>query len=519
MATKATKALHPEWQPELDLVDGRENAMRLDSVATTHPVVQHIETVDQMSQAFDAITYQKGEAVITMLEDYVGSDAWRRGVQAYIRAHRLSNTQSDDLWRAVEGAAGKPVTAIAHDFTLQPGIPLIRVESAACRGGRTLLVLRQSEFSRDRPEKAPLAWRVPVIAAGLSGPPARMLVEGGGGTIEVAGCGPVVVNSGQTGYYRTLYAPAMLTALAGAYPRLKPIDQIGLLADWWGLGLAGYQPASAALDLVQAMPADASPRLVGRAARILGQVHGLFDGDERHQAMAARYVEARLEPVLARIGWNARPDEAAPVAILRTDLIRALGGVGDPRIVAEANRLYDSHDRLATQGALRTTILAVVARNVDAARWERLRAEAKAEKNPLVRAQLYRLLAAAHDPALARRALDMALTAEPGATTGSAMIAAVSGDHPDLAFDFAIANRERVEALVDASSRSRFIPGLGGGASDPAMIAKLEDYATRYMTPQSRRPADIAIGAIRDRVKVRRDRLPDIARWLDTHTA
>jgi aminopeptidase N len=300
---------------------------------------------------------------------------------------------------------------------------------------------------------------------------------------------------------------------------LKTIDQIGLLSDNWGLGLAGYQPASRALDLLAAMPADANPRLISRVAGILGQVHTLFDGDERHQAMAAGYAESRLEPVFARIGWNARPSESAPVAILRTDLIRALGGVGDPRIVAEANRLYDSHDKLATQGALRTTILAVVARNVDASRWDRLHAEAKAEKNPLVRAQLYRLLAAAHDPALARRALDMALTAEPGATTGSAMIATVSGDHPAMAFDFAIANRERVEALVDASSRSRFIPGLGGGASDPAMIAKLEDYATRYMTPQSRRPADIAIGAIRDRVKVRRDRLPDIARWLDTHAA
>src|SRR4051794_4043565 len=101
MATKATAAIHPEWETALDRVGDRESAMTLDSLRTTHPVVQHIATVDQMSQAFDSITYQKGQAVITMMEDYVGADAWRRGVQAYIRAHKYSNAQTDDLWASV----------------------------------------------------------------------------------------------------------------------------------------------------------------------------------------------------------------------------------------------------------------------------------------------------------------------------------------------------------------------------------------------------------------------------------
>src|SRR3954471_7593781 len=198
MATKATAGIHPEWETHLALVDARESAMRLDSVATTHPIVQHLTTVDQISQAFDSITYSKGEAVLTMLEGYVGSEAWRRGVQDYIRAHKYSNTQTDDLWQAVERAAGKPVTAIAHDFTLQPGVPLIRVEEAACRGGRTTMARRQAEFSRDRPDKAPLAWRVPVIAATVGGGEARTVVTGGSGTIAVPGCGPALLNSGQS---------------------------------------------------------------------------------------------------------------------------------------------------------------------------------------------------------------------------------------------------------------------------------------------------------------------------------
>jgi aminopeptidase N len=515
MATKATAALHPEWDPELGTVAGRERAINLDSVSSTHPVVQRISTVEQISQAFDAITYEKGEAVITMLEDYVGEDAWRRGVQAYIRTHRLGNTQTDDLWQAVERAAGKPVTAIAHDFTLQPGVPLIRVENATCRGGKTEVALRQGEFTRDRPDQAAKAWRVPVIASTVGGGEVRTLVTGGAGSLSAPGCSPVVVNSGQTGYYRTLYSPALLERLTSSFARLKPIDQIGLLADNWGLGLAGYQSAAEALDMVDAVPANANPQVWSRSATILSSVHKMYENDPAHRRMLERYASAKLSPVLARIGWTPKAGEAPTVPVLRANLIATLGEMGDQAVVSEANRRLAAGDPLATAGPLRSTILAVTARNVDSAGWERLRAQARAERSPLVKAQLYRLLGAAADPALAQRALDLALTDEPGATTSAGILSAVAGEHPDLAYDFAIRNREKVEALVDISSRSRFLAGLGGGSADPAMVAKLEDFATRYMTPQSRGRVDVAIASIRDRVRVRTTRLPDITRWLE----
>jgi len=514
MATKATAALHPEWEPLLGRIDGREAAINLDSLATTHPVVQHVTTVEQISQAFDSITYEKGEAVITMLEDYVGEAAWRSGVRAYIARHRLGNTVTDDLWGAIETAAGRPITRIAHDFTLQPGVPLIRVESAQCARGRTQIALRQSEFSRDRPDKQPLGWHVPVIAA-AGGAPARTLVEGGGARLAVPGCGPLVVNYGQTGYYRTLYAPTLLARLTGNFARLRPLDQIGLLADNWELGLAGYQSPAAGLDLVEAVPADANSRLLTRTASILIQVYRMYEGDSAHQAMVRRWAAAKLGPAIRRLGWSARPGEPANDAVLRATLIERLGDMSNPEVAAEAARRFAASDPSVVAGPLRETILGAVAYNADAATWERLRVMARDERNPLVKGQLYGLLGFVRDEALARRALELALTDEPGATNASRLISAVANVHPDLAFDFALAHRERVMGLVDASSSSRFLPGLATRSSDPAMVAKLRDYATRYMTPQSRGAADRAIAAIEDRVRVRTQRLPDITRWLE----
>ena len=517
MESRATEHFHPEWNSQLSAVDGREFAMGLDSLATTHPVVQHVETVDQASQAFDAITYQKGEAVIRMLEAYVGPDAWRDGVRRYIKAHAHGNTQTDDLWKEVEAAAGKPITAIAHDFTLQPGIPLITVEAGACVAGKTPVTLTQGEFSRDKPTKTPLAWRVPVSAqvAGSSSV-AKTLVEGGKGALSVAGCGPVIVNAGQAGYFRTLYTPKAFAGVSASFAKLPAIDQLGVISDAWALGLNGQQAVTDALDLSMAAPADADPQVWGRVASILTSVNGMYESAPADRPAFRKLAIARLSPAFARVGWTAKPGEAVPVATLRTSLISALSNLGDPVVAGEAKRRYaaDKTDPTAVPGPLRKAILASVARNADAATWETLRAQAKAEKTPLIRDQLYTQLASAEDETLAAKALELALTDEPGETLSANMISRVAGLHPDLAFDFAVAHKDAVNGKVDAASATKFIPGLARNSADPAMIGKVTAYAAANLPAGSRGEAEKSVAAITDRIKARKAALPQITAWV-----
>ena len=117
----------------------------------------------------------------------------------------------------------------------------------------------------------------------------------------------------------------MLAAITRNYARLRPLDQIGLLADNWSLGLAGYQDAGLALNLVRAAPANGNPRLLIRMANILSQISGMYEGDDAHSAMVARFAFARLEPAMRRLGWTPRPGEPANDAVLRNELIHTLG--------------------------------------------------------------------------------------------------------------------------------------------------------------------------------------------------
>jgi aminopeptidase N len=520
MESRMTARLHPEWNTALGAVGVREQAMARDAVATTHPVVQHVATVEQASQAFDEITYSKGSSVIRMLENYVGPEAWQNGVRAYMREHAYNNTVSDDLWRAIEKAAHKPVTGIAHDFTLQPGVPLIRVDAAACKGSSTSVVLTQQEFSRDRPDRAPLRWRVPVtLQVAGSSHQVHTLVADGKASVSVPGCGPVIVNAGQSGYYRTLYAPNQFGALAAGFAGLAPIDQLGLLSDSWALGMGGMQPASGFMDLANAATPAADPQVWGKIARIFGTLHGHYSADPARQKRFDQFAISRLAPVFKQVGWNAKDGENATVATLRAELIETLSDLNDAATVAEARRRYaaPAGDENLNPPALRKTIMAVVAAHADAATWDGLHRAALAEKSPMIKDQLYRLLASAGDDALARRALELAMTDEPGVTNSAAMLAQVAQDHPDMAFDFALAHIDKVNQRVDASSRSRYFPRLAAGSANPATIAKLNAYAGANLAAGSRRDADTAIAGIRDRIKVRAARLPEIDAWLSAH--
>ncbi|KQQ84903.1 aminopeptidase [Xanthomonas sp. Leaf131] len=517
MEARTTQKLHPEWDTDNTLAAYRSrSAMQRDAYVTTHPVVQHVATVEQANQAFDQITYNKGDAIIAMLEDHVGADQWRDGVRRYIAKHRYGNTVTDDLWQQFDALApDKQFMQVAHDFTLQPGVPLIKVRSA-CVAGTTKLTLEQGEYTLDRPDKVPLRWHVPVTLRGADGVQTRVLVDGTA-QVPLPGCSaPVVVNAGQTGYYRTLYAPAHFKALSAGFATLPVVDQLGVLMDTNALAAAGLQPEAELFDLTASVPATASPDLWQVMAETFGDIDAVFDGDANGQAAWRRYALSRLTPAFARLGWDARAGELSQIEQARAQLLGTLSAMGEPSVITEARRRFaafqSNPDALSPD--LRKTVLEIVARHADAATWDSLHAMAKKETAATRREQAYRLLASAQDEALAQRALDLALTDEPGGTIGSRMLLTASTQHPDQAFDFALAHRAQVDALSGVTSRSGFYPRLVGSSANLRTADKLKAYADTHLDATARGDAQTAITAIRTRATLRQRRVPEIEAWL-----
>jgi len=288
------------------------------------------------------------------------------------------------------------------------------------------------------------------------------------------------------------------------------------MMDAGALAAVGLQPESDSLDLTTKVALDASPALWQMLAGTVGGIDDLFEGDAKRQAAARAYALSRLSPKFQQLGWDNRDGDSATTKQLRSSLIGILSRLGDQKVIAEARRRFTASltDPKALSPDLRRTVLGIVARNADAATWDQLHALAQREKSSMIRDQYYGLLAGAKDKALARRALDMALTDEPGATNSAGMISGVSREHPEMAFDFAVANRAKVDTLVDSTSRARYYPGLGGAADDLAMVAKIKAFTEQHIAATSRRDAETVMSGIETRIKLRAQRKPQVDAWL-----
>ncbi len=511
MENKATDHFHPEWKIWLSTQEGQQSAMRLDSRAGSHPVIAEIPDVFAAATAFDAITYQKGQAVIRMLETYLGEGAFQAGVRSYIKQHAYGNAVSDDLWRALHAAAPtKKVAEVAHDFLLQPGVPLIKADVAG--DGVTLT---QSRFGVDESQRAPQSWRTPVNVAGPEGQALAVVSAERPQTVKVGT--PVVVNAGQTGYFRSAYAPALWSKLTPTFPKLSPADQLGLLYDSRALGEAGLAPMSDYLALAKTTPADADPVVVATLAGQLGAIDVFYNGQPGQAAYRA-FARARLAPAAARLGWDAKPGEADNDAVTRSAVLNTLGDLHDPATVAEARKRFAAWiaDESSLTGSVRAAVLSIAAANADTATWEALYAKAKASRDPTDRSRLYRYLGASADPVLADRALTLALSGEMQPTDVPGLIAAVAQVFPDKAFDFAMANRAKIETFLEPTSRIVYFAGLANASRDPAMLDKLETL--KATVPASTRgELEKAQAVIRNRLAVIRGPLKDADRWLSAN--
>ncbi|MHB8286329.1 MAG: M1 family metallopeptidase, partial [Caulobacteraceae bacterium] len=265
MENKVTNQFHPEWKVWLQAQAGKQSAMSTDAKDGAHPIITPIKDVLQAAGAFDEITYEKGAAVIRMLEGYTGEDAWRAGVRRYIAAHAYGNAVTDDLWSEVDAVSPRKITDIAHDFTLQSGVPLITSADAPCAGHvlSHAQSLSQGRFGLDADNKTPRTWHVPVKLDAPDGRQARATVVSGAQPQplagDVIGCAPLLVNAGQTGYFRSLYSGAGLAELTGQLPAMTADDQLGLLNDGLADADAGYAAMDGYMGLTMAVPERADP--------------------------------------------------------------------------------------------------------------------------------------------------------------------------------------------------------------------------------------------------------------------
>ena len=125
MEIAACDAYRPDWERWTSFGLERSVAFDVDVLESTRSVEYEVRSPADCEGMFDVLTYQKGGALLRMLEQYLGADRFREGVSHYLRLHSYKNTETNDLWDAIEATSGEPVRRIMDSWIWQPGFPLI----------------------------------------------------------------------------------------------------------------------------------------------------------------------------------------------------------------------------------------------------------------------------------------------------------------------------------------------------------------------------------------------------------
>jgi puromycin-sensitive aminopeptidase len=408
MAYKIVDQWRPDWRVWLDFDSGKATALHLDALRSTHAIRGTVANAAEATESFDAITYEKGGAVLRMIEGFLGEDSFRSGIRDYMRKHARANAVADDLWAALARASHAPVVELANAWIRQSGYPVV---SVALEGHRVRV--SQERFYSEPGLGGPETWPVPLVLAWGDdrGRQTRtFLLEKHAGEITLESAGPVRwldANAGSTGFYRVAYSADLLAKLGKSLSALLPAERIGLLADQWALVRAGRARISDFLDLVFAFGDESDHAVLDELVGRLGYVEArLVDGED--QERFRKLVERLFLPRLQAMGWDPVAGESDQDRLRRAALLRAVAGVARSRsVLAETAPRVDrvlNGQRTALDPNLVDTAVAVSARDGDGELFDRLRAAFPQEADPAVKRRYLLALTAFETPGLAERA-------------------------------------------------------------------------------------------------------------------
>lgn len=413
--------LFPDWHVDATALAGKYVAMGKDSLLAARKIRQPIEHIGDIGNAFDPITYQKGSAVITMFEQYLGEKVFQQGVKQYMQKHAWGNATSAQFVAAISAAAGRDIGPAFDTFLNRGGVPLMKVDLQCGKGRTPSVSVRQERF-------LPLGsagtretyWQIPVCVEYSNGKTkARECVKIADPKdsipLKSAKSCPEWINANPnaSGYYHVSYEGDLFAKLTERAGDLNLTEKVDLLLNASALVRGGLLPADQALELVRKFKDAHNREVVEAMVQIVASIR--MDVPPENAPKFAAFVRSVFSGRARQVGWNAKPGETADAKLLRRDLIEVAAMYGDdPDLIADAKQLAQAWltDRKTLEPEIVDLVLDIAAANADRALFEQLVAAAKASQDRRERNRIIRALGRLRDPQLARASLNLVLSDE-----------------------------------------------------------------------------------------------------------
>jgi alanyl aminopeptidase len=488
-----TAAWKPDWNTRVDDVRGKLDVMDEDSLISARKIRQEILSRDDIANAFDGITYNKGAAVIGMFEHYRGAADFRRGVQDYMKAHAFGNATSGDFLAAQDAAGGKPIAGPFTTFLNQPGVPLLSVELQCGAETPQLKVQQQrllpigSTGSTGQTWQFPVCMRYPVADGTRT---SCSLLTDASATLPLTDVGTscpswVEANEQGLGYYVVNYSGPLLAGLtAGAMgQRLSASERLDVLGGAKLAADAGKLPADGALHLVEALHDDADRHVV-EAALDLALAYRAHLVPPALLPNYRRFLQKNFKDQAERLGWSAAAGESDDARLLRQAIVGPMATFGGDDTLAKSGREL-AGQWLAGKADIAPEMLAAVlatgAFHGDEALSERYVAKLKDTQDRQLRTKIIRAIGSFRDPAAIQEAFRAVLAGDVPFIEGARLLFAgqdfedtrsLAFQHLQAHYDEILAKRPRGGGF-DLAAR---LPFVGRSFCDRASRQSLQTY-------------------------------------------
>ena len=415
MANKAMDDVYPDDREGVGALFSVQRAFTTDSRPSTRAMRGKIVGRTSLGETASELTYNKGGAVLTMFEGWVGPEKFRAGVLDYLKAHEWSNAEGHDLWLAIGKSSGENIDAAMASFLDQPGVPLVTLEPAG--GGK--VKLSQSRFLTvgEAGGDAPI-WRIPVILRYPAGGSLRTLRVWLTGADTVADLGVasspawIMPNAGASGYYRWRVPEGMKDALIGAArTQLNERERIDVISNLTAQLRAGAEHGDRYLQMVANMADDPEPEVLRADMESIDESRVPLTTDRSAKSFEA-YVRTSFDPAMRRLGFAPRSGELPGASEARALLLRLLGDDGQSApVFAFAESLGAAYRKspASVPPSLVDAVMVLAARHGNQAMYDDYRQHFETATVPSDRALFLSGMGSFRDPKIQAAALDYSL--------------------------------------------------------------------------------------------------------------
>ncbi|HUY84934.1 MAG TPA: M1 family metallopeptidase [Candidatus Dormibacteraeota bacterium] len=406
MENIAPDRLHPDWHQWEDFATSRVlSCSHRDIYKDVQPVGVTVKHPDEISTLFDpAIVYAKGARLLNMLYDYIGEEAFRKGLKNYFQKHALGNTTRGDLWKEFSLASKKDIGQLMTPWIEQSGTPKLSVAR-----GTDKLILSQQRFLLDGEDKDSL-WPIPLLS---DKPLQPVIMTGRSLEIAYADAAMPVFNPHGNGHFIVSYddKTARRDLQAKVIDRsLDTLGRINVLNDMLLLARAGDYALTDMLQLVSHCSSEPRDAVWSMFVRVIGQAQTLTDGDKASEKHLRVYQRTLASHWYEKLGWNDKTSDDPNTKHLRSTAL-ALSIAGEnPAALQQALELFDKAGSVEKLPADQRAMVACAAVRFGQPRHiDQLMDEYQSTPNPDVYEAIASALCSTRDAAVAKRLIKWGL--------------------------------------------------------------------------------------------------------------